>query len=100
MLKDIFRGFFDPADATELVESFLARKRYSESFVDALRLLAELDRLGLEGIGLEALPCAKSLRRAIASCAHAHVTVLGRPDSSAALYRGLDRCQRSSNRIL
>jgi hypothetical protein len=49
MLKDIFRGFFDPADATELVESFLARKRYSESFVDALRLLAELDRLGLEG---------------------------------------------------
>jgi hypothetical protein len=27
MLKDIFRGFFDPADATELVQGFLNSKR-------------------------------------------------------------------------
>jgi hypothetical protein len=27
MLKDIFRGFFGPADATELVQAFLDRKR-------------------------------------------------------------------------
>jgi hypothetical protein len=26
-LKDIFRGFFDPADATELVQSFVDQKR-------------------------------------------------------------------------
>jgi hypothetical protein len=30
MLKDIFRGFFDPTDATELVRSFLDRKREEE----------------------------------------------------------------------
>jgi hypothetical protein len=30
MLKDIFRGFFGPADATHLVQSFLDRRRDEE----------------------------------------------------------------------
>jgi hypothetical protein len=29
-MKDIFRGFFGPADATKLVQSFLDRKRDEE----------------------------------------------------------------------
>jgi hypothetical protein len=31
MLKDIFRGFFAPADATEFVQSFLDRKQDEEA---------------------------------------------------------------------